>query len=79
MAQSGMGSGMTLIERAYDLARTGRYTGVAQIRKQLESEGYFHVERHLDGPTIKQALRRLCDTARKEERAEERRPEAPAA
>ena len=54
----------SLIERAYQLARSGEYATVSAIKAQLKSEGYVSVERHLQGASILHDLRRLCAEAR---------------
>jgi hypothetical protein len=50
------------LERAFDLARSGDYAGVSQIRAQLKAEGYPTTQ--LEGPTLLAQLRRLCAAAR---------------
>jgi len=52
----------TALERAFELARTGDYTGVAEIRAQLHLEGYATSQ--LTGPSLLKQLRVLCDDAR---------------
>jgi hypothetical protein len=49
---------LTALERAFDLARTGKYAGVSELRQQLKSEGYS-VEQ-LSGPALLRQLRELC-------------------
>lgn len=44
------------IERAYILARSGRYRSVTEITKQLKAEGYELVESHLAGAGIRREL-----------------------
>jgi hypothetical protein len=48
----------TALERAFDLARTGNYAGVSELRQQLKTEGYS-VEQ-LSGPALLRQLRELC-------------------
>lgn len=54
----------TTLERAFDLARSGGYSSLQDIRRQLKSEGFDQVEAHLAGPAIGKQLRRLCEEAR---------------
>jgi hypothetical protein len=61
---SKMNTRRTVLERAYDLAKTGDCTGVTDIKARLEAEGYGAVEAELYGPTVSAALRRLCLAAR---------------
>ncbi len=56
----------TTVERAYQLAKSGEYAGVSQIKDRLKVEGYSDVGGQLYGPTIRGALRRLCTEARKD-------------
>jgi hypothetical protein len=53
----------TLMERAYQLARSGKVSGPAEIKDQLSAEGYSDVIAHISGPTLLADLRRLCDAA----------------
>ena len=48
------------IERAYQLARSGEFKTVAEIRTKLNQEGYLDVAGQIYGPTLASALRRLC-------------------
>jgi hypothetical protein len=48
----------TTIERAFDLARSGKFATVAEIRKQLRVEGYQE-KSQLRGPTLFTQLRLL--------------------
>ena len=50
------------LERAFDLARTGRFAGVAEIRKQLRIEGLD--ARQVEGRLLSQQLRKLISEAR---------------
>jgi hypothetical protein len=47
------------IERAYELAATGLYSSVFEIRVQLKGEGYVDYMSQLDGLWIKTQLRNL--------------------
>jgi hypothetical protein len=52
----------TTLERAFALARTGAYAGVAEIKAQLKAEGYTLSQ--LEGPALGRQLRDLCIAAR---------------
>lgn len=55
----------TTLERAFALARSGRYASVADIRLALKRERCDQVEAHLAGFSIAKQLRGLCDEARR--------------
>ncbi len=59
---------LTAIERAFELAKSGDCANVAELRKQLRSEGY--PEYHLVGPSLSRQLRDLCMASRREPEAE---------
>ena len=50
----------TTLERAYELARSGRCRTVSDIKQALSSEGYARIQDALYGPTLGAALRKLC-------------------
>jgi len=52
----------TTLERAFALARSGEYSGVAEIRDQLKTEGY--ATQQLEGPTLLRQLRDICVLSR---------------
>jgi len=55
---------MTALERAFELARSGKCLSVLEIQKRLKSE---HLETsHLEGPTLKKQLIRLIAEARRQ-------------
>ena len=62
-----MSSASTTLERAFELARSGQYATVADIRLHLKRERYDSVEAHLQGQSIQRQLRKLCDEARQVE------------
>ena len=53
---------LTSLERAFALARTGEYAGVADIRRKLREEGYDTVQ--LAGPVLMKQLRERGGAAR---------------
>jgi hypothetical protein len=60
------------LERAFELARSGDFVGVAEIRKQLKRENFGAQSVQLSGPALVKQLRSLCDAARSERAAEPR-------
>lgn len=50
---------MTIIERAYDLARSGPCRSVSDIEQTLKRERFSSVEAHLQGKAIKKSLNLL--------------------
>lgn len=52
------------LERAFEIARSGRCASVQKIRQQLRSEGFSGVESHLSGTTISKQLRALIKASR---------------
>lgn len=50
------------IERAFELARSGRFRKIEQIRTGLVREGY-HFDPHLAGAVIRRQLLSLCAAA----------------
>lgn len=65
-----------LIERAFDLARSGQYKDVPDIARQLGAEGYEGVTSRLAGPSLRRQLRELCRAPRAECFAEPRASES---
>ena len=49
-----------ILERAFELARTGRYRRVQEIRDRLRQEGYQNANYVLAGPSLTAQLRQLC-------------------
>ncbi len=46
-----------LVERAYNLAASGKYEKLEDIEKTLKGEGYEAVLQHLMSPTLRRALK----------------------
>lgn len=65
----------SVIERAYELARSGRCLNVAEVSSRLKQERYESVEAHLAGPSIRRELRRICSEAAKTARPQPCEPE----
>ena len=53
----------TAVERAFELARSGRCLTVQDIRRQLSGEGYLDVRHHLSGRSIMAELGRAIKGA----------------
>jgi LmbE family N-acetylglucosaminyl deacetylase len=51
----------TPLERAFELARSGEYAGVSEVRRQLKAEGYS--DQQLEGRSLSRQLRELCEAA----------------
>ena len=54
-----------IIERAFELARSGDYPTVSELKRRIRSEGYVAVDSHLHGASISAALRKICVAARR--------------
>jgi len=52
------------VERAYQLARSGQFRTVGEIKIRVRAEGYYDAVAQLEGRTISTALRRLIVQAR---------------
>ncbi len=52
-----------IIERAFQLARSGRFKKVEEIQRALKREGYGRAEGHLAGRLIRTQLRQACNEA----------------
>lgn len=56
---------LTAIERAFELARSGKCYNLMDVSLQLKTEGYSIAP--IEGPTIKMQLRHLIDISTKRE------------
>jgi hypothetical protein len=56
----------SIIERAYQMARSGEFRGASDIRRALKTEDYptSDVNLHTHGASIVKALNQLCRNAR---------------
>ena len=52
------------VERAYQLAGSGRCRNMAELRKVLKEEGCESIDAQLTGSTIRRDLRDLCHAAK---------------
>jgi hypothetical protein len=61
-----MRSKATLLERAYELARSGTVSSVKELRKRLVAEGYARsqVQLHIAGKALVKELGQLCKPER---------------
>ncbi len=66
MAISGK-EGLTVLERAFELAKTGGFAGPEEITRQLKVEGYAVSQ--ITGPALLKQLRTVCRKARAEQEA----------
>jgi hypothetical protein len=57
-----MQSDPTALERAFELARTGKYANVTDIKAKLKAEGFSDAQ--VTGPSLTRQLRELCTAAR---------------
>jgi hypothetical protein len=58
------GDGLSTIERAYKLAKSGQFRTLTKVRARLRSEGYDDAPAHLTSLTLTAELRRLIAAAR---------------
>lgn len=59
----------TTIERAFELARSGRFEKLEHLESQLSREGHSAVYEHLRGAHIRRQLRELLKQSRAAEAA----------
>jgi len=50
---------MTIIERAFEIARSGKTRSITDIRTQLRREGFDHVQSHLGSAALQKQLKAL--------------------
>jgi hypothetical protein len=58
---------LTALERAFELARSGKCRNLIDVNLQLKSEGYSIQQ--LEGPLLKTQLRHLIEVATKRDKA----------
>lgn len=54
-----------ILERAFQLARSGQCRQLSDIHHRLKLEGFTQIQAHLDGRSIKSQLKKLMDDAAK--------------
>ena len=64
----------TILERAFQLARSGTCGYIHDIRRQLASEGYLHVNTQLYGRSLAVQLRKICMETQAQRAAEAASP-----
>jgi hypothetical protein len=55
---------MTTIERAFEIARTGKCINWSEVVRQLKSERFEGVEAHFSSPSLRKQITAECDAAR---------------
>lgn len=59
-----MGTNGSMVERAFELARSGTVANIDQLARALKGEGYELVEAHLHcSPMLNRELRLICRAA----------------
>lgn len=58
---------LTILERAYELARSGQFTRLKELRARLKLEGFELVEDHLRSSTVRRDLKLLSERSRRDE------------
>jgi hypothetical protein len=53
----------TILERAFELARTGNFTTTSELREALQAEGFD--PKRLQGPSLQKQRRQVCADAKK--------------
>ena len=53
-----------VLERAFELARSGKYLSTTNLLQALSAEGYAKTDPHLVSKSVRLQLRRLCAAAR---------------
>jgi len=53
----------SIAERAYQLAKTGEFPKVRELKAALKKEGYDQIDAHLGGSSISRPLRVICEDA----------------
>ena len=49
-----------VIERAFELARTGEFAVLKTLERALWAEGYSRCSTHLSSPSLRRQLRTIC-------------------
>lgn len=60
-----------VIERAYELARSGAFANLVEIERTLSREHFMNVAAHMASPSLRRELSRLCRAAIAEREAGE--------
>ncbi len=59
---SAMDPGKTTLERAFEMARSGRYDRLMELRGDLKKEGYDNLQ--LEGPAVRKQITELIKQAK---------------
>jgi hypothetical protein len=54
---------MTIMERAYELAKSGEFRNAGEIEEQLKREGFEQVHAHLSGSFTRKQIQSICSRA----------------
>jgi len=54
---------VSVVERAYRLARSGKFAGIDELCRQLHGEGYRELFLHFEGAALRTDLTRICREA----------------
>jgi hypothetical protein len=54
----------SIIERAFQVAKSGKVSDIGQLRKQLAAEGYANAATALTGRSLQQQLSRMITEAK---------------
>ena len=60
-----------IIERAYELAKSGNCATIVEIERTLSREQYLSVAAHMASPTLRRELTKMCRAAIAEREAGE--------
>jgi hypothetical protein len=58
--------GVSTVERAYQIAETGQYRLISEVREQLRLEGYADATAQFTSRTLTKDLRRVLDAVRQD-------------
>jgi len=50
-----------ILERAFELARTGQFLTVKDLEKALAGEGYSKADPQLQSPSLRRQLKAVCE------------------
>ena len=55
---------LPLLERAFELAKSGEVQTISEIKARLSAEGYSDIHQQISGAALTGQLKRLCKEAR---------------
>lgn len=59
-----------IVERAYEIARSGSFGKIEDIRRVLSREGYDGIDGHLDSPSLRKELNSALRLSRRTQQTE---------